>query len=333
MGAEHRSITTPLRPVYAGFFPRFNPEELVCRVSRLPVHLATQLNPFNLTTYGQLYGWGWFDWYVRQSASVRRILLAEVLETVGVKPRFLEVFRRIDRHAFFSAQFRTLAYLNWSIPVGAGTCVSSPGIIALMCANLPDEIGGLGSEVGLGTGYHAQILLGIYPELSIVGYESSAFAVKIARQAVAASGCARLTIVNQSFMESVRFDHALAFAYHTAASALTPLGNIVNVLREGAMYVAPRALTVEEFSASPQDGWLHEQFPSYSDYLGSGTSVASVLATYQVKQGRLESVDALYGVAFVGWRDRVVDGSSPMSNQGLARLMKAYTARERSGGD
>ncbi|MET9626299.1 hypothetical protein ABZX92_02445 [Lentzea sp. NPDC006480] len=315
--------------MYAGYFPRFNINEIEDRARLLPIHLATQLNPFNIILYSQLYGWSWFDHYMNKTAATRRVLLTEVLSYAGISERTTTAIKKIDRELFTPKDLTLFSYLNWSIPIGAGTCLSAPGVTAIMCDELTGDLNGVGVEVGVGVGYHAHLLLTINPRLRIIGYEASTYAASRARDLAKNLGSTRLNIVNESFSESSQIEHELALAYHTAVSHHHPSRNIAGALLEGARYVFPRALTSTEYFTEPTDEWLHGLFPTYDRYRVLGVSTACSLATYRVIDGVLQQTNCMYGVRFVGWRDKVVDGSTTMSNFGLTELTRAYSLRER----
>lgn len=334
MTGLHRSVTTALRPVYAGYFPRFNVEELHDRAIRLPFHLATQLNPHNIKVYCQHFGWRFLDKYLRLAAPTRRRFMIDVLQSVGISEKTLFAMSRVPREIFVDERFRDFAYLNWSLPLGAGSCLSAPGITAIMCDLLPAG-SGTALEIGVGGGYHAHVLLERDPRLTIVGYEATRFIAQRAARIARHRGVDRLHVVNQAFSADTPVPHRLAFAYHTAVSR-GPLDNVARAIVDGGHYVLPRALEPSEFLASPADTWLLEQFPSYEQYLATdGASAACVLASYRVKSadGRVKhaglvQAGQLYGVAFVPWKTGVVSESSIPHNDSLQLLFDAYFRRE-----
>jgi protein-L-isoaspartate(D-aspartate) O-methyltransferase len=73
-------------------------------------------------------------------------------------PRVLEAMRRVPRHAFVPAPFRSRAYEDGPLPIGNDQTISQPYIVALMTQMLelkPDDVV---LEVGTGSGYQTAVL-------------------------------------------------------------------------------------------------------------------------------------------------------------------------------
>jgi protein-L-isoaspartate(D-aspartate) O-methyltransferase len=89
----------------------------------------------------------------------RERMVKEQIEKRGVKDvKVLQALRRVARHKFVPEQYRSQAYMDCPLPIGAGQTISQPFIVAFMT-----EILGLNSskkvlEVGTGSGYQAAIL-------------------------------------------------------------------------------------------------------------------------------------------------------------------------------
>jgi protein-L-isoaspartate(D-aspartate) O-methyltransferase len=89
----------------------------------------------------------------------RERMVQEQIEKRGVKDvKVLQALRRVARHKFVPEQYRSQAYMDCPLPIGAGQTISQPFIVAFMT-----EILGLNSskkvlEVGTGSGYQAAIL-------------------------------------------------------------------------------------------------------------------------------------------------------------------------------
>lgn len=90
-------------------------------------------------------------------------------------PRVLDAMRSVQRHLFFPAADRAMAYEDHAHPIGLGQTISQPYIVALMSELLGLAGGETVLEVGTGSGYQAAVLARLaarvitferYPELA-----------------------------------------------------------------------------------------------------------------------------------------------------------------------
>jgi protein-L-isoaspartate(D-aspartate) O-methyltransferase len=93
-------------------------------------------------------------WRARAAAMVR-----EQIESRGVRdPRVLDAFRTVPRHRFVPESYRSRAYEDGPLPIGAGQTISQPYVVASMTEQLALEPTDRVLEIGTGSGYQAAIL-------------------------------------------------------------------------------------------------------------------------------------------------------------------------------
>lgn len=93
-------------------------------------------------------------WQARADAMVR-----EQIESRGVRdPRVLAALRAVPRHRFVPEAYRSRAYEDGPLPIGAGQTISQPYIVAVMTELLRPEPGDRVLEIGTGSGYQAAVL-------------------------------------------------------------------------------------------------------------------------------------------------------------------------------
>ena len=72
--------------------------------------------------------------------------------------RVLEVMGSLPREQFVPAAYKTSAYADCPLPIGAGQTISQPYIVALMTQELAVKAEDVVLEIGTGSGYQAAIL-------------------------------------------------------------------------------------------------------------------------------------------------------------------------------
>jgi protein-L-isoaspartate(D-aspartate) O-methyltransferase len=298
----YRSLKSPLRPAYATFFPRFNDAELLSRAARLEPHLVTLLDPRNIRRLNALAGDEWFNDYLRLEPSRKAHLLGDVLRHVGIPGGVVRAMTAIRRDSFVPERYRPLAYLNWSVPLGRGSALSAPGIVALYCSSLPAALpAGRVVEVGSGSGYHLAVLANRYPDVELLGYEAVATIAACSCRWLKASGLGeRIRIVADVLEDGKALERAsVGLLYRTHASrSLTPL-DWHDSLVEGAIQQGVRPLTADEFDQSASDTWLREQFPTYQAYRRAGWYTSCALVTVRMQAREARVMRTYYNVTFV----------------------------------
>jgi len=93
-------------------------------------------------------------------------MVARQIEARGVKdPVVLEAMRQVPRHWFVPADFRSSAYSDQPLPIGAGQTISQPYIVAFMTESLQLTSDSKVLEIGTGSGYQAAVLSEITPHV------------------------------------------------------------------------------------------------------------------------------------------------------------------------
>lgn len=101
-------------------------------------------------------------------SSLREQLIDEIKEDVRLtrqqlgKPaldeRVLQAMRKVPRHEFVPAEYRSQAYENRPLPIGFGQTISQPYIVAIMTDLVQVEPDDVVFELGTGSGYQAAVL-------------------------------------------------------------------------------------------------------------------------------------------------------------------------------
>jgi len=92
-------------------------------------------------------------------AQRRRAMVETDLKGRNIRdPRVLEAMAAVPRHLFIPESYRSRAYADRPLPIGAGQTISQPYIVALMTELLELKGGEKVLEVGTGSGYQAAVL-------------------------------------------------------------------------------------------------------------------------------------------------------------------------------
>jgi protein-L-isoaspartate O-methyltransferase len=319
---KYYSLKSPLRPDYASYFPTFNADELEKRNRNYPPHLTTQLSPKNIANYCRVFGNSWWHRYLGLSTDQKSAMLRDVLRACGTSSDTIEAFAVVPRHLFVAEKYRDLAYLNWSIPIARGSCLSAPGIVSIMCDEIARTASGTALEVGAGSGYHASILAARCPNLEVVGYEACIPVAEFGQELVTKHRLERVVIIPAAVCENTSVGE-LAVAYHTAAHDDGPLGTICQSLVDEGRYLFVRPLTRQEYMKGPIDTWLHGMFSTFDSYLAAGSSRVCVLVSAVKRYERLIESRRLYGVTFVDWREDADQHFEEIDNHGIEDLLTA----------
>lgn len=87
-----------------------------------------------------------------------RQLAADLFEAGIRDRRVLDAISAVPRDRFVAPEYRSAAWQNTPLPIGAGETISAPLVVARMCQLL--ELSGSENvlDVGTGSGYHAAVL-------------------------------------------------------------------------------------------------------------------------------------------------------------------------------
>jgi protein-L-isoaspartate(D-aspartate) O-methyltransferase len=96
----------------------------------------------------------------------RENMIREQIKTRGIKdPDVLKAMGAIPREKFISEDFKSYAYHDGSLPIGADQTISQPYIVALMAQTLALTKESKVLEIGTGSGYNAAVLSHIAREV------------------------------------------------------------------------------------------------------------------------------------------------------------------------
>lgn len=101
--------------------------------------------------------------------AARRHMVETQIRARGINDsRTLDVFLKIPRHLFVSAELQPDAYEDHPLPIGSGQTISQPYIVALMTSLLEMVGSEKILEIGTGCGYQAAILGSLAGEVHTV---------------------------------------------------------------------------------------------------------------------------------------------------------------------
>jgi len=107
--------------------------------------------------------------------------------------RVLAAVAAVPRELFVDPQHAGTAYADCPLPIGGGQTISQPALVAGMCQTLELRDGERVLDVGTGSGYHAAVLSRLCEH--VYGIELDPSLAERAENALAAAGCANVTIV------------------------------------------------------------------------------------------------------------------------------------------
>jgi protein-L-isoaspartate(D-aspartate) O-methyltransferase len=92
-------------------------------------------------------------------ARLRQDMVEQQLRARGITDsRVLKAMGEVPRHLFVPEELQSEAYADKSLPVGKGSTIHQPYVVALMTTQLKLDRGAKVLEVGTGSGYHAAVL-------------------------------------------------------------------------------------------------------------------------------------------------------------------------------
>ena len=90
---------------------------------------------------------------------LRREMVEQQIKSRGIKDdRVLNAFREVPREEFVEEKYKSSAYNDGALPIGAGQTISQPYIVALMIDSLNLKSDEKVLEIGTGSGYAAAVL-------------------------------------------------------------------------------------------------------------------------------------------------------------------------------
>lgn len=300
------NIQADLRPDYHEWFPFFSDKEMRVRLDRLPFARATLLSVPGIRQAIRI------DHRCRQRLAEfislpydsQRRELAAVLRQVGISSQVAEAIGRVPREKFCPPGTERYCYLNTFLPWNDGSCVSGPGIVALMLDDLL-PIQGKVAEVGIGSGYHAACLLeACSGAVSVLGFETNSLYAEFGRECLVRAGYPGVEIIEANARAAdIPGCHVNAI-YCTAAGSWDMNDPILQRLGDGGVFQVVRPLTRSEFEGEPEISWLKRTYGDYDGYRAGGWRRYACLSTSVRIDGCLTERSRLYDVSFVPLQDK-----------------------------
>jgi protein-L-isoaspartate(D-aspartate) O-methyltransferase len=282
-------------------FPNLSSEELDRRLSSMPFHLATLLDPFHIDLgMHSTIGKDAFRAYLGSSFETRQRLLADVLHTVGIPAEVADAVGAVKRHLFVPAHYKELAYLNAWIPLGYFSAITMPGLVAIMLSQLRPKRNQQILEIGIGSGYHAACVSEFTNNsCQIYGMEINDRVSELGAKNVAAAGYRNIVTQNGSGLHAwSEGDKCFDCIYITAAFEQVP-EPLLRQLAEGGTIQGPRPLTKEEFCEQVASSSTQTLSVDYNDYLKGEWRNSVCVSTWRKQARGLSEVARLLGVKFV----------------------------------
>lgn len=286
---------THLKPDYYDYFPIFGEAELCNRLDSYPPWIATLLDAQNMVLASRLLKRNLFAEFAELTTVGQRNSLLDVLTLAGMPEAVCRAMGAVDRQRFLPPGQGWRAYLNMSVPLAAGSCLTAPGLVAAMLSRLPSlQAGSSVLELGLGSGYHAACVQEVYGKgIRMSGVEASSSVMQLGRANLCRNGYAVQAWTAPPAENVGLFD----LIYCTYAHA--DLKDACLALREGGCVQGPRALTSIEYAQEPKDSWLQRRYESYEAYREGNWREFMCLETARLESGALQAVSRLYDVTFV----------------------------------
>lgn len=307
-------VTALLRPNYYEYFPIFSQEELAIRLTTMPYHIATLLGIENMLASASLReGLVGLKKFLELGPGAQRDRLREVLAEAGVQNSAVTAVSSVDRHRFVPEHFVPFAYVNCYVPYSDNSCLSAPGLVALMLQGLPGTARCV-LEIGVGSGYHAACVFELYHGAEVFGIEINRQYAQFGRSALRNAGYDHINVRSGDAMDNPTELGLFDVVYITAASREVPVA-LASLLRDGGSIQYVRALSAAEFHLERPQSWLKTTFHDHHAYLEQWRRYCCIATAVQRFDGCTE-VEHLYDVTFVPLHNRPQDtriGSDPFA--------------------
>jgi protein-L-isoaspartate(D-aspartate) O-methyltransferase len=291
------TIKVGLRPDYYEYFPIFGPSELAQRLDSLPFEEATLLGLRNLRRTLELPGGqAGLRSFLRLNYDRQRDAMAIVLRRVGIREDVAAAIGSVPRHLFAPPERRQYSYINHSIHFDSISCLTPPGLVALMLERLD-----LGSyrrvlEIGIGSGYHAACLIAANPDVDIVGIEANQDYAEYGRRCLRQLG---LTSVETIVADARHLPPDLGpfdRVYCTASFRRWPR-SVIRLVVDGGLVQGVRSISEQEFNSELPTSWIRTRFPSYLAYAAKDHWTSYSCLSTAIRRGQsLIEIDRLYDV-------------------------------------
>ena len=289
-----------LEPDYYQLFPCFTERTVINRILRTGLVNATFLLMCNIdkllmTDKGRIEVCD----FLRKDFGAQRRCLTKMLSRLHLRANTMLSLATVPREAFTPTYFRKFAYLDSYIPFSYGSCLTAPGLIALMIDAMHLRSGQRILEIGIGSGYHAACVSeAIGGNCFIFGIENNPEFFEFGKSCLEQTGYTRIVIAQgdgtAGWPETVTFDRI----YIAASFEQVPDG-ILYQLIDGGIIQGVRPLTQEEFTMDTEDAWLFKTFGTYESYIKGDWRRFACLFTAVKRNGALTEIARLYDVSFV----------------------------------
>jgi protein-L-isoaspartate(D-aspartate) O-methyltransferase len=96
----------------------------------------------------------------------KELLIRHLINSGFLKsPSIISAFKKIPREKFVAKEWRSQAWADQPLPIGAGQTISAPHMVAIMTELLEPKISDRVLEIGAGSGYQAAILSKLVKEV------------------------------------------------------------------------------------------------------------------------------------------------------------------------
>jgi protein-L-isoaspartate O-methyltransferase len=262
----------------------------------MPFHLATLLTEWNIRESRKLdkATGAKFQSFIGDRAEVQLKCLLEVLDSVGLSSQVLSAIGSVDRLRYLPVEWQPYAYVNSHIPTGVGTCMSSPGLVAIMLDRIRNVSADLIIELGVGSGYHLACASALFNRPCIgVDLPDAIWSTK-------GPATSNLRIIGDA--RSVPIRSGCADVVFATFRALKRSTSMLRLLRNGGVLQCIEPLFRNEFEQEPPASWLKTKFGSYDQYIGQRQNNYSCLREYQKWGQTITPLSTLYDVSFLGER-------------------------------
>jgi protein-L-isoaspartate(D-aspartate) O-methyltransferase len=167
----------------------------------------------------------------------RQNMVETQLRARGIRDeRLLNAMSEVPRHEFVEPQYRSQAYEDHPLPIGAGQTVSQPYIVGLMLELLRLEPSSKVLEIGTGSGYQTAILAKLAAHVYTV--ERHAELAREAEKNLSWLGLANVTVVVGDGAQGLPVFAPFDAIVVSAAAGEIP-GPLFTQLREGGRMIIP----------------------------------------------------------------------------------------------
>ena len=296
------NITTNLRPDYYEWFPNFTSHELEARLHYLPFSVATLLMPTNIKKALALHPQyrDVFKQFLNLEPIMQRIELVATLKHAGISQATADAMGRVRREEFAPPEMRRYSYLNTYLPWNRISCLSTPGIVALMIDQLI-PVSGMIVEIGLGSGYHAACLLETnHQDIRIIGAERNESFLKFGRDNLDRAGYSRIHAYRADSSAMKRcLETGIDVVYCTAAGLGAAQKEFSSAIKTGGKFQYVRPLSKDEFEGEPESSWLKQTYETYSNYEATEWRRYGVISMNTCTDHSLSEATRIYDVEFV----------------------------------